>query len=288
MRLPTQLLHRSLDAHKGDFGHIFILAGSIRFFGAAVLCAEAVMRSGAGLVTLGIPASLAQSVIKIKPKEVMILPLAETEEGTLSLAAYKKVKIFMQDADALAIGPGLTQNKSTQALVRKLISTISKPMVIDADGLNALVGHLNLLRVTSYELRVTRILTPHPGEMARLLGVSVKKVQSDRKGMAKKFARDYKVTVVLKGHHTVVADYNDNLYINKTGNPGMATAGSGDVLTGMIAAFLGQGLESFVAAKYAACLHGLAGDLAAKEKTQMGMVASDIINKIPQAIKRCS
>jgi NAD(P)H-hydrate epimerase len=124
--------------------------------------------------------------------------------------------------------------------------------------------------------------------MARLLKISVKKVQANRKGMAKKFAQDYKVTVVLKGHHTVVADYRGNLYLNKTGNPGMATAGSGDVLTGMIAAFLGQGLNTFNAAKYAVYLHGLAGDLAAKVKTQMGMIASDIIEKIPEAIKKCS
>ena len=124
--------------------------------------------------------------------------------------------------------------------------------------------------------------------MARLLGIGVQKVQRDRKDIAKKFAKDYKVTLVLKGHNTVVADYRGNLYINKTGNPGMATAGSGDVLTGMLGAFLGQGLKPFDAAKYAVYLHGLAGDLAAKEKTQISLIASDIIAKIPEAVKRCS
>jgi NAD(P)H-hydrate epimerase len=133
-----------------------------------------------------------------------------------------------------------------------------------------------------------RIVTPHPGEMARLLGISVNKVQGQRKEISQKFARDYKLTVVLKGHNTVVADYKGNSYINKTGNPGMATAGSGDVLTGIIGAFLGQGLSAFDAAKFAVYLHGLAGDLAAKEKTQLGMIASDIIEKIPVAIKKCS
>lgn len=245
------------------------------------------MRSGAGLVTLGIPKSLNSAVIKIKPKEVMTLPLAETTEGTLSLNAFQKVEDFSKNIDVLAVGPGLTQNKSTQGLVRKVISNISKPIVIDADGLNALIGHLNILLRTKNKQLAT-ILTPHPGEMARLSGISVKKIQSNRREIAVKFCRIHKVTLVLKGHNTVVADYKSNLYINKTGNPGMATAGSGDVLTGMIAAFLGQGLSAFEAAKYAVYLHGLAGDLAAKEKTQLSLIASDIIDKIPEAIKRCS
>lgn len=287
MRLPTLLLRRRPNAHKGDFGHIFILAGSARFSGAAVLCAGAAMRAGAGLATLGIPKSLSEDIIKIKTKEVMIFPLPETSDGTLSLSGYKKIKDFVKNTDVLVVGPGLTQNKSTQGLVRKVISKIDKPIVIDADGLNALVGHLDiLLSTTNYKLSTT--LTPHPGEMARLMGVSIKKVQVDRKDITKKFAKDYKATLVLKGHNTVVADYHGNLYINKTGNPGMATAGSGDVLTGMIAAFLGQGLNQFEASKYAVYLHGLAGDLAAKKKTQIGMLASDIIDKIPEAIKKCS
>ncbi|MDP3732876.1 MAG: NAD(P)H-hydrate dehydratase [Candidatus Omnitrophota bacterium] len=287
MRLPTLLLRRKPNAYKGDFGHIFILSGSERFSGAAVLCSEAAMRSGAGLVTLGIPKSLNRAIIKIKPKEVMTFPLPETSDGTLSLSGYKKIKDFVKSIDVLVVGPGLSQNKSTQGLVRKVVSKIGKPMVVDADGLNALVGHLKMLSAVSCQLSA-KILTPHSGEMARLMGMSIKRVQADRKGIAKKFAEDYKVTVVLKGDNTVVADYNGNLYINKTGNPGMATAGSGDVLAGMIAALLGQGLSKFEASKYAVYLHGLAGDLAAKEKTQMGMIASDIIDKIPEAIKRCS
>ena len=301
MRLPTRLSRRRVNVHKGDFGHIFILAGSARFSGAALLCAEAAMRAGGGLVTLGIPKSLNAPIIKIKLKEVMTLPLAETKEATLAPEAYRKVKSFAKDIDILAIGPGLSQNKQTQDLVRKVIAGISKPVVIDADGLNALVGHLNLLRVTSRKSppqklagpprilaeQVTRVLTPHPGEMARLLGTSVAEIQSNRKGVAEKFAKTYKVTVVLKGRNTVVADYRNKAYINHTGNPGMSTAGSGDVLTGIIAAFLGQGLDAFNAAKYAVYLHGLAGDLAAKDKTQISLIASDIIAKIPEAIKKC-
>ena len=288
MRLPTRLLRKEPDAHKGDFGHIFIVGGSLRYSGAALLCAEAAMRSGAGMVTLGIPKAIALAFIKHKPEEIMLLPLPETKEGSLGPAGFKKLKDFAERVDVAAIGPGIGQEKAAQALSRKLISTVNKPMVIDADGLNALVGCLNILTAKRCRLHTTTILTPHPGEMARLLGVSVNRVQSNRKDIARKFAQDYKVTLVLKGHNTVVADDKGNLYVNRTGNPGMATAGSGDVLSGIIAAFLGQGLGAFDAAKYGAYLHGLAGDLAAKEKTQISLIASDIIEKIPDAIKKCS
>lgn len=253
------------------------------------MCAQGAMNSGAGLVTLGIPSSLANPIIKIKPKEVMLLPLAQTKDVTLSLAAFKRIKDFIKNIDVIALGPGLTQNSSAQGLIRKVIAKINKPMIIDADGLNALVGHLGLLTAArSGGHNATRIVTPHPGEMARLFGCTVKKIQSNRELIAKKFAKDYSSTVVLKGYRTVVADPGGKVYINKTGNPGMATAGSGDVLTGIIAAFLGQGLNVFEAAKSAVYSHGLAGDLAAKEKSQISMVASDIIAKIPEAIKRCS
>jgi NAD(P)H-hydrate epimerase len=287
MRLPTRLLRRKTDSHKKDFGHIFILAGSSRFSGAAILCAESAMRSGAGLVTLGVPRSINNAIIKIKPKEVMTLPLPETKEQTSSLSAYKKIKDFIKDTDVLVIGPGLGKNNSTYKLVRKIISAINKRIVIDADGLNALVGYLDILK-PNRQRHLNAIFTPHPGEMSRLSGLSIEKIQKNRKNIAKKFAKDYNGTVVLKGYRTEVCDYQGNFYTNHTGNPGMATAGSGDVLTGMIAAFLGQGLNAFEAAKYAVYLHGLAGDLAAREKTQISLIASDIIAKIPTAIKRCS
>lgn len=217
----------------------------------------------------------------------MILPLAETEEITLSLAAYKNITVFLKNIDVLLIGPGLTQNKSTQELIRKLVFNTDKTTVIDADGINALAGHLGKGKKQKIKTK-SIVITPHPGEMARLTNKSVKEVQANRSEVARKFASEHGVTVVLKGHKTVVADYKDNLYINGSGNPGMAKAGSGDVLAGIIAAFLGQGLNVFEAAKYAVYLHGLAGDLAAKEKTQLGMIASDIIGEIPAAIKLCS
>lgn len=284
MRLPTRLSRRIIDSHKGDFGHVLILAGSARFSGAAVLCAEACLRSGAGLVTLGIPQSLNKAFIKIKPLEIMTLPLPETKVATLCGLALAKIREFSKKIDVLVVGPGLSQNRSTQGLIRKVISEFSKPLVVDADGLNALAGHLKILTAKRY----ARILTPHPGEMANLLGIGIAQVQKDRKKVAKDFVNRYNVILVLKGHQTIVAEKFKKLYINKTGNPGMAKAGSGDVLTGIVAAFLGQGLNGFAAAKYAVYLHGLAGDLAAKEKSQMAMIASDIIGNIPRAIKKCS
>jgi len=281
------LLRRKNNSSKGDFGHIFILAGCARYSGAAVLCAEAAIRTGAGLVTLGVPIGINNAVIKIKPKEVMTLPLAQTSSGSLSARAYSKINSFTKKTDVLVIGPGLSRDKSTQALACKIMRKINKPMVIDADGLNALAGRLEVLGIRKTEDR-RLILTPHPGEMARLLGISVKKVQENRINIAVKFSNRYKLTLVLKGHNTVVSDYKGNVYINKTGNPGMSSAGSGDVLTGMIGAFLGQGLDAFSASKYAVYLHGLAGDLGAKEKTQISLIASDIIDKIPEAIKKYS
>lgn len=278
MRLPTRLLRRRLKSNKGDFGRIFILAGSSQYSGAAILCSLAALRSGAGLVTLGIPQGINSAIIKIKPVEVMTLPLPETKEGSLGISGFDRIKTFLEKCDLAVIGPGLTQNISTQKLLLKLLSKIDKPMVIDADGLNALVGHLNLLSNM-------HVLTPHPKEMSRLSGLSISDIQGNRSEVAKKFAKKHKVTLVLKGHQTVVSDYSGNLYINKTGNPGMATAGSGDVLTGMIAAFMGQGLGAFEAAKFAVYLHGLAGDMAAEEKTQISLIASDIIDKIPNAIQ---
>ena len=185
MRLPAQLLRRRLNSHKAEFGHILILAGSLGFTGAALLCARAALRAGAGLVTLGIPSGLI-NVYSRRVVEVMTLPLAQTPKKTLSLKAYSQIKKILPKIDVLVIGPGLSQNKATQKLIQKIIRTVDKPMVIDADAINALVGHLNILRDTRYVIRDTRILTPHPGEMSRLLGVSVRKIQDNRKAIAKK------------------------------------------------------------------------------------------------------
>lgn len=284
MRLPAQLLQRKPNSHKGNYGHILILAGSSRFSGAALLCAESAMRSGAGLVTLGIPKSINAAVIKNKPREVMTLPLAETKEKTLSLGAFTKIKSFLKNIDVLIIGPGLGRNKSTYALVRKVISNSNVPAVIDADALNALNNHLAILKRHKQKL----ILTPHQNEFSGLFKIKPSMIQKNRKSVAKKFARYYNSLIILKGQHSIVTDGNKKCYVNKTGNPGMATAGSGDVLSGIVGAFLAQGLDAFCAAKYATYIHGLAGDIAACDKTQIGLIASDIINRIPDALKKSS
>ncbi|MBM3244658.1 MAG: NAD(P)H-hydrate dehydratase [Candidatus Omnitrophica bacterium] len=286
MRLPLQLLRRKADSHKGDYGRIFILAGSARFSGAAILCSMAALRSGAGLVTLGIPKSLNNAIIKIKPPEVMTLPLEETKDATLAKSSFKKIIDFLNKADVLVIGPGLSDNKETAGLIRKVINRVRLPVIIDADGLNALAGHLDILRKKKALVNRDIIITPHPGEMARLLDKTISFVQKDRKNIAKSFAKNYNCLVILKGNKTIIAAPEGKAYINNTGNPGMATAGSGDCLTGIIAAFLGQKLKAPEASRIAVYIHGLAGDLAAEEKTQISLIASDIIDKIPEVLKK--
>ncbi len=286
MPLPARLLHRRSDSHKYDYGHLLVIAGSPCFSGAGLLCAEAALRCGAGLVTLAVPESLHGAIVRAKLKEVMTLPLPDTAEGSFSRSAAGRLLSFSRGTDAVVIGPGLSRAPSTQQLVRSLIGKVRKPCVIDADALYALSGHLSALRSrTRYDRMV---LTPHEGEFSRLSGVAETRIRSDRKRVAKEFARHYNVTLVLKGHRTVVASADGALYVNKTGNPGMATAGSGDVLAGVIAAFIGQGLNLFDASRYGVYLHGMAGDLAAKKMTQLSMIASDIIEQLPRAVKRCS
>ena len=245
------------------------------------MSAQAVMRAGAGAATLGIPKSL-HPAFALKLTEVMTLPLPETNEQTLSEKALKEITAFSKKTDCLLLGPGLSQNPSTQRLIRSVIKRINLAMVIDADGLNALIGHLNILKDVKDEV----VLTPHPKEMARLLALSVEQVQSNRKKVAKDFVLRYNNTLVLKGNRTVVASRGYRFYVNHTGNPGMATAGSGDVLSGIIAAFLAQGLSAFEAAKYGVYIHGLAGDLATQEKTEISLIASDIIAYLPAAFRK--
>jgi len=285
MKLPKKLIKRKLDSHKGDFGHILIIGGSRGMSGAATLVASAAasaLRSGAGLVTVGLPKSILQIVASYMP-EIMTLPLPETPLGSLSYSALSLIKRFLAKIDVLVVGPGLSRNPQTQRLVRKLVFETDKKMIVDADGLNALAGKLRGFR-GSYQ----QIFTPHVGEFARLINQTPASIQKNRQHLASQFAERYKVVLVLKGYRTIVVGPNAKLYINHTGNSGMSTAGSGDVLCGIIAAFYAQGLDSFQAAKYAVYIHGLAGDLAAKEKTQLGLIASDIIHYLPKALKKSS
>lgn len=276
-KIENVLLNRRRDTNKSDYGHVFVIAGSLGMTGAAYLASQAALLSGSGLVTLGIPKSL-NTILARKLVEVMTRPLAETRQRSLSKKAFGEIESFisLKKPSVLAIGPGLSQNKETQALVRNIVSKIDLPMVIDADGLNALAGRINFLPNT--------VITPHPGELARLLNTTVKDIQKDRKYIAKKTAAKYNIIVVLKGNKTIVAGPQGNVYVNNTGNPGMATAGCGDVLTGMIASFIGQGMEPFRAARLGVNLHGKAGDLVEKETGQASLRAADLLNKIPKAI----
>lgn len=268
------------NSHKGDYGHLFVIAGSTGFTGAATMTCEASARVGAGLVTLGIPKSL-NPILENKLLEVMTLPLAETENGSLAHEAFGAIEKACERKTAIAIGPGLGLEPSTQKLVRDVIEKIELPVVVDADGLNALASNVEIL----LKRKSATILTPHPGEMARLIGSDTQKVKSDRIKVAKEFAKRYGCYVVLKGARSIVAAPEGNIYINPTGNPGMATGGVGDLLTGMIGGFLAEGmnpLESSIAGVY---IHGACGDEAALKYGERGMLARDILNEIPKMLR---
>jgi len=271
---------RRQAAHKGDFGHTLVIAGSSGYTGAAYLASQAALLSGSGLVTLAVGRSLYE-IMAGKLTEVMVRSFFETKDFSLSLLAEKELLAFSEKCNALAIGPGISQNKETQHLVRNLIAKVNKAVVLDADGITALAGHLDILK----NIKSPVILTPHPGEMARLTGKDAEEIQRARKDVAAGFSREYNTTLVLKGHDTVVASPGGECYINETGNPGMATGGTGDVLTGIIAGFLAQGVAPFEAAALAVYFHGLAGDLAAKEKGVLSLTASDLLNKLPEVLK---
>jgi hydroxyethylthiazole kinase-like uncharacterized protein yjeF len=271
---------RRQDAHKGDFGHLLVIAGSLGKAGAAVMAARGALRSGAGLVSVATPNSLVP-IIQQGVVESMCVPSAESIDGTIGMGAEVELLKASGPMGACAIGPGLSTHYETVQVVRNFVERLTTPVVIDADALNALAGHLDVLKRTKARV----IMTPHPGEMGRLLGIPSRDVQKDRVGIAGDFAKRYNVTLVLKGAATVVADPGGGVFINSTGNPGMAAGGTGDVLTGMIGGFLAQGYTPLQAACLGVYLHGLAGDLAAKEKGETAVIAGDLIEKIPEAIK---
>ena len=276
MEVPA-MPQRARDAHKGSVGHVLVLAGSTHYTGAAVLAARAALRSGCGLVTLGCPESV-RPVIQAQLLCEMSVPLADAAPGVFSSAAISEVLALAERCDALALGPGISLDAPAQAFAREVAVLAPLPTVIDADGLNALADRLPELA----KARAPRILTPHPGEAGRLLGVSPRDVLRDREGAARELARRSAAVVVLKGAGSLVTD-GEGVYENTTGNPGMATAGSGDVLTGVIASLLAQGIGPMEAAILGVHLHGLAGDLAAEEFGEHGMIASDLLDRLPRA-----
>jgi len=276
------LPERRLSAHKGTFGHAGIIAGSVGKTGAAALAAQAALRVGAGLVTVATPSSV-NDVLEAKLLEAMTLPLQETKARTLARSGLDRVVAFIQARTAIAIGPGLSTHPETVELVQSLMKYLDRPSVLDADALNALTGRVSLLT----ECKTPPILTPHPGEMARLeADATTQSVNTDRIGTARRFARERGVFVVLKGARTVIARPDGLVAICPTGNPGMATAGTGDVLTGMIVGLLAQGVPAWDAACAATYFHGSAGDLAARQLGQAGMLASDLIAQIPYALQQ--
>lgn len=272
---------RREDSHKGDYGKVFVIAGSRGMTGAAFLSSRGALLSGSGLVINGIPESLNQ-IMETKLTEVMTLPLEETDNCSLSLKAKTKILEFSKKCDVVIIGPGLGRDDQTVMLVRELIEKIEVPIVLDADGINALGDELDLLKKREHRT----VITPHPGEMARLIGKDIDQVQSNRIDFAKNLAETTKTIVCLKGHKTVIVNSEGITYINESGNSGMATGGTGDVLAGMIASFIGQKVGDFSATVSAVYLHGLAGDIAAEKKGQFSMVASDILEYLPEAFSR--
>ena len=274
-RVRSILPRRDPAGHKGDFGKLLCVCGSVGYTGAPVFASRAAVRTGAGLVFLAVPEQ-AWPVVAVKSEEAMPFPLPETAEGRLSLLAEEPIRQRAASCDAVLIGCGLGRDRQTDALVRKLLD-IDRPLVLDADGLNALDGCPEQLQRRT----APTVLTPHEGEFLRLGG----DLSRGREAAAAAFSRKYGVYLVLKGHRTLVADPEGRLAVNETGNSGMAKGGSGDVLTGLLTGLLAQGMEPFDACCAAVWIHGRAGDMAAEEKGRRGMTPADMIEKLPYALK---
>jgi NAD(P)H-hydrate epimerase len=270
---------RKPDAHKGTYGHLLVVAGSIGKSGAAALAGRAALRSGVGLCTVATALSQ-QPIVAGFSMELMTEALPETGAQSISFRAKDRILELASQRDAVALGPGLSLDPESQALARALVAELDRPMVVDADALSALAGHLDLL----HDAPAPRVLTPHPGEMARMLGTSIAEVEADRIETVREFCARHRVHLVLKGARSVLGGPDGRVFINHTGNPGMATGGSGDVLTGMIGAFLARRFDPLAALQAGCVLHGLAGDLAAADRGEEGLIASDIIEAIPGAL----
>ncbi|RMG38924.1 MAG: NAD(P)H-hydrate dehydratase [Planctomycetota bacterium] len=267
---------READAHKGTFGRVVLVGGTLGMSGAIILAGRAALRSGAGLVYLATPRSILP-IVATAESSYLTIALPDDGQGRLLDDALGTLEDILPNKDAVAIGPGLAETEPAARIVRCLFEHCDKPLVLDAGALNLLA------RCRPWPTAAgPRIITPHPGEFARLTGRPVAEIQADRVGAAAEFARRHGVIVVLKGHGTVITD-GIRYAVNQTGNPGLATGGTGDVLTGLTAGLLGQGLEPFAAARLAAHVHGLAGDLAAADRSQPGLIASDLPEYIAAA-----
>ncbi len=266
---------RPADGHKGTFGRVLIIAGHYGMAGAAILCSRAALRSGVGLATVAVPKSIYPIVAGAVP-EAVFLPLAETDDGGIATAAIPVVLDNAATADAVVVGPGLGQSETVCQLVTALIRTVTCPVVLDADGINAVKPHI----LKEETVAASLILTPHAGEMARFLGVTPQAVLANREATVRQTADDCRATVVLKGHHTLIASPNGSTLRNDTGNHGMATGGSGDVLAGMIGSLAAQGLSPQQAAAVGVYLHGAAGDRVAGRLSCRAMLPSDMVEEL--------
>ncbi len=279
--LAASLLVRDAGAHKGDFGHVLLVAGSPGKAGAAILGAQGAVRGGAGLVTAAVPQPILPTV-EVASLESMTLALSAGPDGALAAGASAEALAAAVGKQAVAIGPGLGTTPATVGAVRRLLAELPVPAIVDADGLNVFAGRLEELR----QRPAATVLTPHPGEMARLLGISSREVQTDRLAAARQAAAASGAVVVLKGYRTVIADPQEGVWVNPTGNAGMATGGSGDVLTGLLAALVAQGYEPLLGSLMAVYLHGLAGDLAAETYGREALRAGDLVAALPAAFER--
>jgi hydroxyethylthiazole kinase-like uncharacterized protein yjeF len=281
------LAPREPEGQKGIYGHALVVGGSFGKSGAAAMAGVACLRSGVGLATVATARSVLPTVASYAP-ELMTVPVAESDSGTITAEAVAQLDPLLKAMNVVAVGPGISRNPETVSFVQQFVSQCSKPLVIDADGLNAFAGNTSGLNGSKRFL----VLTPHPGEMARLTGKTVKEVQADRVGIARAFAKQHQCVLVLKGHRTLVALPDGTVWVNVTGNPGMATGGAGDVLTGMTAGLLAQAhamkspdanVKAVIAAVY---LHGLAGDVARERMGEASLIATDIIAALPEAFRR--
>ncbi len=277
---PVGLVSRATDGHKGDFGDVLFIAGASTYFGAPYFAAMSFLRAGGGYSRLALPASMVSSVAT-RGSEIVFVPLKETASGSISMENMSFLLELSEKVDMVVIGPGISLNEETQQLVRDLVLKIEKPILVDGDGITAVSSKPEILK----QRKAKTILTPHPGEMSRLVGLGIREVTGNRIQVLKDACSRFDSIIVLKGAHSLVGYPDGSMFINMTGNPGMATAGSGDVLTGTIAAMFGLGLKLEDAARMGVFMHGLSGDLAASKKGEDGMTARDIMDFLPEAMK---
>jgi ADP-dependent NAD(P)H-hydrate dehydratase / NAD(P)H-hydrate epimerase len=270
---------RRSDSHKGSYGHVLVVGGSWGKTGAAALAAMGVLRGGAGLVTV---ATRPEALIPVMQHSPEVMGIELVNEGALGPRDLNALLDAAEGKDAVVFGPGIERDEETFKLLGPFLEELTCPCVLDADGLNALAGHLELLQKAKSEL----LLTPHPGEMSRLLKLTTAEVQKNRVSLASAFAKDHQVVLVLKGARTLIARDDGTVFINPTGNPGMATGGTGDVLAGLCGALLAQGLSTEDAAVAGTWVHGLAGDLAKEQRGEMGLIASDLLSGLGEVWRR--